>query len=88
MKVVFTNRFGRDLRRVKDRRVLQRVRDAIANVESAANLREIRELKKLAAVGSFYRIRIGDYRLARAIENGVVEFIRCLPRRDLYRHFP
>ncbi len=36
----------------------------------------------------FYRIRIGDYRIGIALANAAVEFIRCLPRKDLYRFFP
>jgi mRNA interferase RelE/StbE len=37
---------------------------------------------------NFYRVRIGDYRMGVIGEGDTVEFVRCLPRRDLYRYFP
>jgi mRNA interferase RelE/StbE len=49
---------------------------------------ELRDLKKMSGTGNFYRIRVGDYRLGAVVEGDQVEFVRCLPRRDLYRFFP
>ncbi|NPA92437.1 MAG: type II toxin-antitoxin system RelE/ParE family toxin, partial [Chloroflexi bacterium] len=37
---------------------------------------------------SFYRIRLGDYRLGLEIEGDTVVFVRFLHRRDIYRYFP
>ncbi|MCI0333421.1 MAG: type II toxin-antitoxin system RelE/ParE family toxin [Planctomycetes bacterium] len=88
MTVTFRRSFTRDLRNIKDRRVAAKVQQAIENVESADTLGDIANLKKLANTSNFYRIRIGDYRIGVAIEGNVVEFVRCLHRRDLYRYFP
>lgn len=88
MKVAFRQSFARDLKKVRDQVVLDRIRRAIERVERAATVQEIRDLKKISETNNFYRIRVGDYRLGAVMEGGQVEFVRCLPRRDLYRFFP
>jgi mRNA interferase RelE/StbE len=88
MKTTFRKSFLRDLKKVKDRAVRDGVREAIENVEAAADLRAIHGLKKLSGTADYYRLRVGDYRLGVAIGGDTVEFVRCLPRRDLYRFFP
>lgn len=37
---------------------------------------------------NFYRIRIGQYRVGIVLEAGVVDFVRFLHRKDVYRYFP
>lgn len=88
MKVTFRQSFARDLKKVKDQTVLHRVRRAIEQVEGAATPQEVGDLKKMSGAGNFYRIRVGEYRLGAAVKGDQVEFVRCLPRRDLYRFFP
>ncbi|MEM9215017.1 MAG: type II toxin-antitoxin system RelE/ParE family toxin [Cyanobacteria bacterium P01_F01_bin.150] len=41
----------------------------------------------MTAKGSFYRIRIGDYRIGIIVTGDVVSFIRVLHRKDMYRSF-
>ncbi len=88
MKVTFRQSFARDLKKVKDQAVLDRVRRAIEQVEGESTTHELRDLKKMSGPGNFYRIRVGDYRLGVVVGAGQVEFVRCLPRRNLYRFFP
>jgi mRNA interferase RelE/StbE len=88
MKTAFRKSFTRDLKRIKDTDVLERVRQVIEEVEAATNLQGIGNLKKMSGTTNFYRIRIGDYRIGTAVEGDTVEFVRCLARRDLYRYFP
>lgn len=68
--------------------VLDRVRRAIEQVEGASTTQKLRDLKKMSGSGNFYRIRVGDYRFGAVVDGDQVEFVRCLPRRDLYRFFP
>jgi len=88
MNATFRKSFTRDLKKVKDQAVRDGVRNAIDNVEAAADLRAVNNLKKLSGTSTYYRIRVADYRIGVAIEGDTVEFVRCLPRRDLYRFFP
>ena len=88
MKTAFRKSFSRDLKKLNDQAVLGRARQAIEDVERSATLQEVSSLKKLSGTGNFYRIRVGDYRIGVVVEGDVVEFVRCLPRRELYRFFP
>jgi mRNA interferase RelE/StbE len=88
MKATFRKSFARDVRKVRDRVILDRVRQVIEQVETVTTLQEVSDLKQLAGTANCFRIRVGDYRLGIVVEGETVEFVRCLPRRDLYRFFP
>jgi mRNA interferase RelE/StbE len=88
MNTAFRKSFTRDLKKIKDEDVRARVRQVIEQVEAAAELQAIADLKKLSGAGTFFRIRVGDYRIGLVLEGETIEFVRCLPRRDLYRYFP
>lgn len=88
MQVAFRASFARDLKKITDEAILDRVRAAIVHVESAKTLRDIADMKKLSGYQHLYRIRIGDYRIGIAVVEGVIEFVRCLSRREIYRFFP
>lgn len=88
MKATFRRSFTRDLRKVKDQTVLNRIQHAIKRIEVAANLQAVGDLGKMSGTGNFCRIRVGDYRIGVVVEGEVVECVRCLPRAELYRFFP
>ena len=88
MKTVFRKSFQRDLKKIKNRSILEQVKQMIEEVEAAASLKEVSGVKKLSGAGGFYRIRAGEYRIGIAAEASEVEFVRCLHRRDIYRYFP
>lgn len=88
MQVTFRSSFLRDLKKIKDQRLLDRIAQAIESVEQAADLQDLSDLKKLSGFHDFYRIRVGDYRLGIALAHGAIEFVRCLPRKEMYRYFP
>ena len=88
MKAVFRKSFQRDLKKIKDRAILEKVRQSIEEIEAATGLKDINEVKKLSSAGRFYRIRIGEYRIGLVVEASEVEFVRCLHRRKIYRYFP
>jgi len=88
MEIKIDKSFQKDTRRIKDKTVLQKVANTIANVQRAKNLDEIKNLKKIKGNTSMYRIRIGDYRLGILVSESSIEFIRCLHRKDIYKYFP
>ena len=88
MKVAFRQSFVRDLKKIKDKRVVEQVKQAIAQVEAADSVREVGGLAKLGGSSGYYRLRVGDYRIGIALEADEVEFVRCLHRREIYRYFP
>jgi mRNA interferase RelE/StbE len=88
VKLVFKESFARDLKAIRDKDLLARIRRVIESVEKATILEEISQIRKLREQGGYYRIRIGQYRIGLILEDGNVIFVRCLHRRDVYRYFP
>lgn len=88
MKVFFQSSFAKDLRSIKDQHLRDRVAELIETFEQAEDLSAIPNLKKLRAAGGYYRVRLGEYRIGLMIRAGVVSFVRCLHRREIYRFFP
>jgi mRNA interferase RelE/StbE len=88
LNVEFKRSFVKDLERVRDKRLKERVRETIDRVEEAGSLQEIPDVKKLRGSERYYRIRIGDYRLGLVLEGDSVIFVRFLHRKDVHRYFP
>ncbi|HIP73221.1 MAG TPA: type II toxin-antitoxin system RelE/ParE family toxin [Anaerolineae bacterium] len=88
MKIFFESSFGKDLKSIKNKELYRRVENLIAEVKTANELSEIRQLKKMRGYTTFYRIRLGNYRIGiEALGNEIV-FVRILHRRDIYKYFP
>ena len=79
MEVFYESSFAKDLKRV---------RDVLEQVKAAQELGEISDLKKLQGYESYFRIRLGDYRIGIEVEKQTVIFVRILHRKDIYRRFP
>ncbi|MDZ7292059.1 MAG: type II toxin-antitoxin system RelE/ParE family toxin [candidate division KSB1 bacterium] len=88
MKIEFKKSFVKDLQKIRDKALLQEVKERIEEVEQALNLQVVGNLKQLQAGGKYFRIRIGDYRIGLIVENDVVVFVRFLHRKEIYRYFP
>ena len=88
MNVSFEARFSKDLLRIQDAKLLKRVKSLIVSCKEAGSLAEIRQVKKLRGYDTFYRVRIGDYRIGLELVQSELVFVRCLHRKDVYRHFP
>jgi len=76
------------LKKIRDQSLLHRIRETVERVESARTLNEVQNIKRISGASGLYRVRVGDYRIGLAMEGDVVEFVRCLHRRDIYRYFP
>ena len=57
MNVRFESRFEKDLKLVKDRNLLSRLKQIILTCKQAESLGEINNLKKMQGYDSFYRVR-------------------------------
>ena len=89
MKFKVDKSFDRDVDKIKDKKLLQRLQDCISKIENADNFGEILHVKKIEGYHSFYRIKIGDYRLgAELISDREIILIRFLHRKEIYRYFP
>lgn len=75
MKVEFNESFLKDLKAVKDKSVLAKVKAAIEASELAETLDQITHLKKMRGSREYFRIRIGDFRLGLKLEADIETII-------------
>ncbi len=88
MKVEFKKSFLKELQKLRDQSLKNDIVATITQVESANNIIEIKNLKKLSGYDVFYRIRVGSYRIGIKVEREVVYFVAFEHRKDIYRNFP
>ena len=88
MKVEPNRGFTRDLRRIRSSELRQRLLRKIEELEAASDITEVRGVVKMTGEGTYYRIRIGDYRLGLAVDGDEATLLRFLHRREIYQFFP
>lgn len=88
MNTIFLSRFYKDLDKIRDKHIKERLLKIIEEVESASRIYEIKNIKKLAGDKISYRIRLADYGIGIYYENNTIEFVRIVHRKDIYKVFP
>ena len=88
MTVTFNRYFLKDLDKLPGAALKADVADVIEAVECAVSLSELANVKKLKGFKTAYRIRVGDFRIGVVVVRGVVEFVRVVDRKDIYKLFP
>lgn len=88
MNVEFRKSFEQDLLEINDKALIEKIKVTIEQVETAGTPSEIPNLKKLKMKGSYYRIRVGNYRIGLTFKDDTFTFVRVLCRKDIYRDFP
>jgi mRNA interferase RelE/StbE len=74
LKVEFRESFLKELRRVKEKHVLAKLKETILSVESANTPDDIAHLKKMHGSQGFYRIRTGDCRIGLKLDGETLFF--------------
>jgi len=80
MEVEFRKSFLKDLKG-KDNAILNQLRILIEKLETSNSLELIKNIKKMKGSESYYRIKLGDYRLGLKVENNKLIIIRFLHRK-------
>ncbi len=89
MKIAFKKSFLKDLKKLRDKQLKNSIAKAIEDVEAAKELTQVKNLKKMEGYSSFYRIRIGDYRIGlQLMDKELIYFVAFDHRKDIYTHFP
>lgn len=87
MKFVFRSSFEKDAKKVSPQVQNELARFIeIANV--ATSLEEMPNIKKMVGYKNAFRFRIKGFRGGFYFENGIIEFVRFLPRNSIYKKFP
>jgi len=89
MNVKYAKSFLKDVKRIKDRKVAQRLESSLMLLEEVEALHEVSGVKAMTGASGYYRIRIGQYRLGiKQMEDGTLMILRFLTRGEIYRYFP
>ena len=88
MRIAFKNSFIRDLKKIRNDRLLSQIRNTIERKEKSNDITDISNITQLKGPGSHFRIRIGTYRIGLALVDDTLFFVRCLHRKDIYKRFP
>lgn len=89
MKILFDESFAKSIKKLNDRKIKDKIITLIASFEEARNLSEIPNIKKKQGFQSYYRVRIGDYRVGfEILPDESILFILVAHRKEIYRYFP
>ena len=89
MNIKFDTCFLNDLKKLKNKDIAQRLKYIINTIEKAESIHTIRNLKKMEGYTSYYRIRIGNYRIGLELVNDdTIIFVRLKHSKDIYKVFP
>jgi mRNA interferase RelE/StbE len=88
MIVEFDKSFGKSIEKLKDQTVLAKIKKLILKMETATSITEITGVKKLSGHKTYYRIRIGDYRMGFEKIGERIRLIVIANRKDIYSIFP
>lgn len=88
MEIKFERAFFKDLDTIKDKKTATAVKNIILKLENSNDIRTIPNLKKMKGHPTAYRIKTGDYRLGIFISENIIEVVRFLHRKEIYRFFP
>ena len=88
MKVETLKSFEKDIEKINDKKLAIKLIQIIKEIEDAKELFEIKNLKKMKAKGSYYRVRVGNYRVGLKFEKDIIILLRFMHRKDIYNYFP
>lgn len=88
MKISFEASFARDLKGIRDKTLLKRIEQVIFEIKTATTLSQVKNLNKIRGYTTYFRIRLGDYRIGIELIEDEIIFVRILHRKDIYKFFP
>ena len=88
MNIRIDTTFEKDLRKIKNKPLEQKVALLIREIIAEESLTEIRNLKQLKGSEMHCRIRLGDYRVGFIVSGKTLILVRILHRKEIYLFFP
>jgi len=88
MVVKIDKSFQKDIRKLNNPTLNQKIATLIEQIKKVTSIAEIEHLKKLRTSKNCFRIRVGEYRIGLIIIGSEINFIRCLHRKEIYNFFP
>jgi mRNA interferase RelE/StbE len=89
MELLFDESFEKSIKKLKDKKLKEKIRLLITEFDKADVLTQITNIKKIVGYETYYRARINDYRIGfELIKPNTIVFILVAHRKDIYKHFP
>ncbi|MGA7878100.1 MAG: type II toxin-antitoxin system RelE/ParE family toxin [Desulfoferrobacter sp.] len=89
MRLRYAKSFEKDIEDVRhNAEIRRRLAAVIQNLKTIGSFRELQGIRKIEGYENYYRLRVGDYRLGIKLVDDVIELIRLLHRKEIYRRFP
>ena len=88
MNVLFSEKFSKDIGKILEEDLLERIALVIEDLENAPKLSLVANVRKMSGYSGYFRIRIGDYRLGIYVDKNDVHIHRFAHRKRIYDIFP
>ncbi len=89
MIVEFDKSFDKSLDRIKNKSLYPRIERLIFQLERSDSIQNLPSTKKLTGYKTYYRIRLGEYRIGfEKIDEHSIRLIIIAHRKDIYKFFP
>jgi len=88
MLLKYERSFLKDIQKLQDKKIAKKLQTLFETFEQEENLQSIPNIKKLKGYDTYYRVKIGSYRLGFSFEDNQIDIIRFLHRKDIYKLFP
>jgi len=88
LRIKYEARFEKDLKKIQDTNLIKQLKKLITIIKEADSMLHIPRIKKLKGHDTFYRIKIGNYRIGFEMVNDELILTRILHRKEIYRYFP
>jgi mRNA interferase RelE/StbE len=89
VNLLYAKAFWKDLEAVSRNPPLKRrLLELIDTLRTTESPEQLQGLRKIEGYESYYRLRVGDYRLGLKVSGSTLEVIRFLHRKEIYRRFP
>lgn len=88
MKINIEKSFSKDIKKLNNKEINVKIFNLIQDLKLNNNTANIKNIKKLKNSKSFYRIRLGDYRVGIEVMDDTIILVRFLHRKEIYKYFP
>lgn len=88
MNVTFDKSFSKKLDKLRNQQLKTRIKSVIESCANAEKITDIPNIKKMTSFTTYYRIKVGDYRIGIDFDGTTIDFITIAHRKDIYSIFP
>jgi len=89
MKYKISKHFAKEVHKIKDRKILAKIKNCIEAIGNSTDLADIPNLEPLKGFAGYYRIKFDyHYRIGIFINNQTIEILKVESREGFYKNFP